>query len=134
MITGGCLCGAVRYEIDARPLGGGLCHCRDCQYRSGGGPSATIALPRAAFRLTRGALRESRTLADSGILVGRSFCEACGTGISAFNPRVADLIPISAGSLDDPDRFSPHAHVWLRSAPAWHAVDRTLPCFEADAG
>lgn len=132
MISGGCACGAVRYEISADPLGGGLCHCRACQYRSGGGPATAIAFPRAAFRLTKGALREYKSVGDSGVEVGRLFCEACGTGISAANERVPEMIPISAGSLDDPNLFVPQAHVWTGSAPAWHFFDPALPAFKGD--
>ncbi|WP_409035303.1 GFA family protein [Phenylobacterium sp.] len=133
-ITGGCMCGAVRYEIDAPPLGGGLCHCRDCQYRSGGGPATAIAFPRAAFRLTQGTLREYWTRSASGGQVGRTFCEVCGTGVSAANSQHPEMIPICAGSLDDPNLFRPQAHVWTGSAPAWHLFDADLPSFPASPG
>ena len=131
-ITGGCLCGAIRYAIDAAPLGGGYCHCRDCQYRSGGGPAAVIAFPRIRYRLTRGSPQPYWSESDRGVRVARFFCPVCGAGISALNENNPEIIPICVGSLDDPSIFKPVAHIWTRSAQPWHRIDRTLARFDAD--
>jgi hypothetical protein len=132
-ITGGCLCGAIRYAIDAEPLGGGYCHCRDCQYRAGGGPATVIVFPREAYHLTQGAPRAYWSVSDRGVRVARLFCPKCGTGISTLNADHPQIIPISVGSLDDPTLFKPLAHIWTRSAPPWHGIDRSLICYEGDA-
>ena len=79
-------------------------------------------------------MREYWSTADSGGKVGRTFCEVCGTAISAMNSQYPEMIPISVGSLDDPSLFSPQAHVWTGSAPAWHLFDADLPSFLANPG
>ncbi len=132
-ITGGCLCGAIRYAIAARPIGGGFCHCRDCQYLSGGTPASVIGFPRKAFRLTKGEPRAYWSTSDRNARVARLFCADCGTRISALNESNPETIPISVGSLDDPSAFTPMAHIWTASAQPWHHIDPSIPCFEADA-
>ena len=130
MVTGGCLCGSIRFEIDARPVGGGFCYCRDCQYTSGGLAGAVLVFPRAAHRLRRGTPNTYWSVSEEGTRVGRSFCPACGTHLSAINPRHPEIIPIRVGVLDDPGVFRPGANLWLRSAQPWHQIDRVLACFE----
>ena len=133
-ITGGCACGSIRYAIDAEPLGGGFCHCRDCQYRSGGGPTAVLAFPRSAYRPIQGSPQSYWTTSDRGVRVARLFCGVCGTGISALNEDNPQIIPISVGSLDDPSIFKPVAHIWTQSAQPWHQIDRSLACFDGNPG
>ena len=55
--TGGCLCGAVRYESAGEPLFSLLCHCRDCQHQSGSAYVAAMRVPAAGFRITKGAAK-----------------------------------------------------------------------------
>ena len=129
-ITGGCLCGSIRYAVDAEPLSGGFCHCRDCQYRCGGGPAAVVAFPRSAYRSVKGTPLAYWSTSESGVRVARLFCVACGTPISALNEHNPQIIPISVGSLDDPSIFKPVAHIWTQSAQPWHGIDRSRVCFD----
>ena len=71
--TGGCACGAIRYEIAAEPIFAAHCQCRDCQKASGTGHGSFMAFPKAAVRLT-GQPRFHESKADSGNTVGRGFC------------------------------------------------------------
>ena len=73
VFRGGCLCGAIRYEITAEPLFGGHCQCRDCQHESGGGHTSFMAFPSDAVKLT-GTPRFYESKADSGNTMGRGFC------------------------------------------------------------
>jgi hypothetical protein len=134
MITGGCLCGAIRFEIEADPIGGGFCYCRDCQIVAGGAPGAVMAFPRTAYRDIGRPPSEYRSVSDAGVEVVRLFCPNCGTHISARNDRRADIIPIRVGVLDDPGVFRPQANLWLRSAQPWHTIDQGLPGFETQPG
>ena len=76
--TGGCLCGQIRYEVNYDTFIAGRCHCRDCQYVSGGEPTAAVAFPSNAVRTVKGLARVFNTCADSGTRVFRAFCAECG--------------------------------------------------------
>jgi hypothetical protein len=126
MITGGCLCGKIRYEADVEWFLAGRCHCRDCQYVSGGEPTVAISVGRDALRI-QGEPRAYRSKADSGVAVFRSFCADCGTPLFSGNEKNAEVIAIKLGSLDDPSKFAPSAHIWTSSAQPWHQIDPNAP-------
>jgi len=130
MVTGGCLCGAIRFEIDADALGGGFCYCRDCQVVSGGMPGAVMVFPRGAYRLLKGDPKIHMSTSDQGVRVGRAFCPDCGTHLSAWNEHHQAIIPVRVGALDQPSAFAPSANLWTRSAQPCHRPDRGLQCFE----
>ena len=77
-MTGGCLCGAVRYECTGEPVFALLCHCRDCQRQSGSAYAAAVRVPAASFRVTQGEPKLYVKTADSGNQVSRAFCPECG--------------------------------------------------------
>ena len=105
--TGGCQCGALRYEYSAAPLVGGNCHCRDYQKASGGAYVPALAVPAPALKIT-GQLKyyESRA-ADSGNTFSRGFCPTCGGRVFGKTSGMPQFMLIAAGSLDDPNRFKP---------------------------
>ena len=84
--TGGCVCGAIRYECSAEPIMTFKCHCRDCQQVTGGGFVAGLLVPASAFRLTKGQLRYHFTPSAAGGKHKRGFCAECGSRITAGNP------------------------------------------------
>jgi hypothetical protein len=128
-MTGGCMCGAVRYQIDAEPVTAFVCHCRACQYVSGGAGAHVLIAPRGSVRLTRGALRTYWSVADSGAQIGRQFCEICGTPIMSDLESQPDLLVIKAGSLDDPAWFKPTANLWTDAAQPWHRMEPGIPSY-----
>ncbi|HEX5514804.1 MAG TPA: GFA family protein [Gammaproteobacteria bacterium] len=130
MFEGGCLCGEVRYRVDGEPLAGMACHCRDCQYLSGGGEANVVVVPRQTLSVTAGKDRVFRSTAESGTEVWRSFCPTCGTPLFAGNAKSSEFVAVKAGSLDDPALFTRQGHVWVSSAPAWHLMEPGLPTAE----
>jgi len=97
-LTGGCLCGAVRYRVEAVAEPATVCHCRMCQ-KAGGGPFmayAPVAL--ADFALTTGALNIFR----SSEIAERGSCGTCGSPLT-YRRLASDGISVSLGSLDDPE-------------------------------
>ena len=132
-ITGGCLCGNVRYEIAAEaPIAARQCWCRVCQYFSGGGGTVNAVFNKDAIRVT-GETRVFTSIADSGAVMRRSFCPTCGTPLfSEAEPR-PHLIVVRAGSLDDPNIGKPGAVIWAKSAPKWACFDPDLPRVEGQA-
>jgi hypothetical protein len=128
MLTGGCACGAVRYEVSADPAMAAHCYCRDCQRASGGAMASVFLVPKPAFKVTKGELKNYESTADSGNKVTRGFCANCGSPIVS-NLAAMPMIAVKAGSLDDPSKFKPGANIYMASAPAWAPVREELPKF-----
>lgn len=122
VITGGCACGAVRFEFEGPPMFGAACHCRACQYAAGGAPTYIVGAARAGFRITKGAPKVYLSKGDSGGDVGRAFCGDCGTPLYSIPPGDAPFVPVKVGALDDPSSFSPQFHIYMESAQPWHQL------------
>ena len=128
--SGGCACGAIRYETDAAPIASNHCQCRDCQRRSGAGHSSYLVFAdRAELRLA-GVAREWRVAGDSGSEKVHAFCPNCGTPVWLGLDAAPRLIAVHAGSLDDPGLFSPQAVTYHAVGAAWDMIDPGLPVFD----
>lgn len=126
-ITGQCLCGQVRVEIDAEPVGCRMCWCRDCQYIASGSPTVNVLFPPESVTFT-GEVGKIRMTADSGNTVERGFCPGCGSQLySATIVGPPMPIRIRAGTLDNPELMAPQAIIWADSAPGWALLDPALP-------
>ncbi|RJF90656.1 GFA family protein [Sphingomonas cavernae] len=128
-VTGGCLCGAVRYTIDAEPIATRICWCRDCQHLAAGNATVNVIFPSDKIAIT-GETRGYESHADSGNVMHRRFCPACGTPLFSEAEVRPHLIIVRAGTLDDPEVARPSATIWTDSAPHWALIDETLPKIE----
>jgi|SRR5579871_412803 len=126
MITGGCLCRAVRYTVTADPIAARFCWCRDCQYFAAGSATVNVVFPAAAVKI-EGPLRDFTSLADSGNRMRRQFCEKCGTPVTSAAEARPHLIILRGGTLDDPEIARPSSAIWTDSAPSWAHLDERLP-------
>jgi hypothetical protein len=97
--TGGCSCGAIRYESAAEPIMMFKCHCRDCQHATGGAFAPGMLLPRETFRFTRGQLRYHFTASLKGGKHKRGFCPECGSRVTGgeFEAGDSPFIGVLAG-------------------------------------
>jgi hypothetical protein len=140
-ITGGCLCGTVRFEASEHPDEIGYCHCRMCQKASGNVFIAYAIFPAAALRITQGKPKFYR----SSAWLHRGFCADCGTPVihrylRTLNlERLADLkgkeiVIAMLGSLDHPEEWPPTQHIGVESQIPWLAIHDDLPrrCTEDD--
>ncbi len=127
--TGGCLCGAVRYEASAAPVATGHCQCIDCRKSSGSGHCSHMGLPEEAVSVT-GETTVYERPADSGNVVGWAFCPICGAAVFSVNSGMKGLIFLRASSLDDPEVFKPQMVVYTKRAASWDHIDPALPAFE----
>lgn len=129
-VTGGCLCGAVRYDCTEPPTEGFFCHCTLCQKYSGNLFSATVQFAGSAFKFTKGELKYYR----SSSMGKRGFCANCGSPV-AF---VYDDLPnvwIRIGSLDHPEdwpmtkdaSWGPSVHLHTDTKVPWHEITDGLP-------
>jgi hypothetical protein len=128
-LTGGCACGAIRFEIAGSLMGVGVCHCRDCQKASGGGPNYVGLAPKVAFAVIMGEPRIYWSQAASGAEVGRAFCADCGTPLWSISGPDMPFYPVKLGALDDASGLTPSIHLYTESAPPWHLMHEGLPQF-----
>jgi hypothetical protein len=126
-ITGGCLCGKVRYEITVdAPSGVRVCWCRVCQYLSAGGGTVNAIFRKGAMTVA-GETAIYTSVADSGAVMHRTFCPACGTPLFSEAEPTPHRIVVRVGTLDDPELGKPGGVIWARSAPTWACFDPDLP-------
>ena len=117
-MTGGCLCGKVRYTAEADPVFTVVCHCRNCQKQAGTSFSIVVAVPDVAISTT-GPIKTYDDTGDSGKPVHRKFCPYCGSPVITEVDAMPGLALIKAGTLDDTKWLKPTMDVYCSSAQPW---------------
>ena len=133
---GQCLCGAVSYESAAPPLMLMKCHCRDCQYISGGEASAIISLPKEGFKIS-GEVKTYSVSGQSGKQVHRRFCPKCGTHIYSEADIVSDpIIFVKAGTMDKQavKELKTGMEMWIDNANPFSHIDESAPSSGGNPG
>ena len=122
-ITGGCLCGKIRYTV-SQPLQNIIaCHCTHCQKVSGAGASHNALVPASAVTFTAGQPRLFEDTAQSGNLLKRYFCGDCGSPIYSQRAKVPELMVLKVGTLDAPGELKLVMNIWTNSARPWMHID-----------
>lgn len=124
LLTGGCLCGAVRYEIATPPLGTSYCHCEDCRRASGAPAVAWTFFRSSSLRFTASPPKTLHWAERE-----RTFCPHCGTPISFFDPSIPQIFEVTTASLDRPEDFPPGDHNWVSDRLPWFPTGDGLPEF-----
>ncbi|WP_199252589.1 GFA family protein [Chachezhania sediminis] len=128
-MTGGCYCGALRYAVTQPPVTGGQCHCRACQYFSGGNVNFYMLIPSDSFAYTAGT-PASYTRPDKENAVTRDFCATCGTHVTTRRPGLKQLV-LKIGTLDDPALFpGPQMAIFTEEGQPFHIIPDGVPAFE----
>jgi hypothetical protein len=127
--TGGCLCGALRYEANAAPLFAGHCYCVDCRKASGSGFVPFMGFASSAVRFS-GPSRQFISKAVHGGDAVRNFCPTCGGLVFGGGVGESDSFTIYAGSLDEPASFHPTIAIFASSRVAWALIPQGLKVFE----
>jgi hypothetical protein len=125
-ISGGCLCGAVRYEIEAEPITTRVCWCKLCQKIGAGSGTVNVAFRSDKIKVT-GELRDYQCIADSGNKMHRQFCPQCGTPVFTGSEARPHILAVRAGTLDDAEIGKPAITIWTSAAPSWAVFDPDLP-------
>jgi len=126
-ITGGCLCGEVRYAAPIEPQFQSQCYCRECQYISGGHPNVIIGLSAKGLCYTKG---EPTVFERPGMNLpaSREFCGRCGTHILSRVPSFPDFVMVKVGTLDEPSMYKgPRSNAQLADAQTFHYIDPNVP-------
>ena len=130
---GGCRCGAVRYVCNSEPAMMAHCHCRDCQYSSGGPYATLVIVPEDSLEIT-GTVKDFSLTADSGKDVTRKFCPECGTPVFSKPEVLEGMMVIKAPSMDDPSWIEPAFHMFTDSDQPWTEVSGEIPSFGKGPG
>lgn len=118
-LTGGCACGAIRYEVTEEPIFQLICHCTDCRKASGSAFAEVLLVATDRLSMLGREPKFHSVKADSGRTISRGFCDTCGSPIMAQRQDAPQLAFIQAGSLDDPMVFKPAVEVYTcRAHPA----------------
>ena len=125
--TGGCLCGAVRYEITGTVSNPCFCHCVSCRRAAGAAPVAWGTCARQALRITHGTLSEFRSSPPAW----RGFCARCGTPLTYRHEQRPGDIDVTLATLDEPARISPQKHVWVADKLPWVTISDGLQQHQA---
>jgi hypothetical protein len=125
--TGGCGCGAVRFTLDAPPVGAAYCHCTRCQRRSGTAASPSVRVAPGSFRLLQGE-DLLRAWSPPGGGFDKLFCAACGSAISANDPATGLVAAVRFGAFDEDPGVRPQWRQYVADAAAWEPIpDDGLP-------
>ena len=127
--SGGCLCGAIKYEFDKSNLiSAHHCHCIDCQKSTGSGKSTILMLPAQAI-LMDGELKFYTSPTSSARNMSRGFCQECGSPVLSFIKEMQEVNFLKAGSLDDSSWLKIDSNFYSSSAHSWSPIDDDILSF-----
>ncbi len=123
--TGGCMCGAVRYEATGAPLSTIHCHCTSCRKHSGAPVVTLVGYKADQVNFTKG----ERKIYESSKGVGRAFCGLCGTTLTweGDGGELGPLVEFLISTLDDPNAFAPQCHLHHAERISWMETSDNLP-------
>lgn len=125
MLTGRCLCGALRYQIAAAPLAMYHCHCGQCRRATGSSFATNIVVKSESFELTAGA--DALASFESSAGKRRYFCSRCGSPIFSASEATPQIRSVRSGTLDADPGLRPSAHIWVGSKSPWFEICDDLP-------
>lgn len=128
-LKGGCFCGAIKYSVTSKPTLRAQCHCRACQYFSGGGPNYFMLISPDDIHFTGATPSKYRNPAKPDA-VTRSFCGTCGTHLTTERPGLREIV-LKAGTLNDPSAFrGAKIAIYCEEKQDWHLVPEGMPTFD----
>jgi hypothetical protein len=131
--TGRCYCGDIEYSASGDPAIKVQCHCRECQYISGGSANVTIGMPADGFKYTKGKPQQfQRSDLEDGVT--REFCGKCGTQLLSMAPGLPGVQLIKVGSMDEPSLFTPDIAIFTVDQQNFQHVPDGMPSFERMPG
>lgn len=128
MVTGGCLCGEIRYEIDGEITEVSHCHCGMCRKMHGAAFATFGTVEREHLRWLSG--EEYMQIYDSSAGLERVFCSRCGSSLLCRSDKAPGVDYIALGTFDGDPGFRPEYHIWVGSKAPWYTITDDLPRFE----
>jgi hypothetical protein len=130
-LTGGCMCGAVRYRISEKPVASGLCHCNRCRPQSGSAFSTVIIIKRSTFQI-EGETTVFEDVGASGLRVGRRGCARCGSPLTTEPDVAPDIMFVKAGGIDNNEWFQPAMELFVTRRRPWVTPVPGIPQFDGN--
>jgi hypothetical protein len=127
---GGCLCGTIRYEVNAEPQRIHNCHCDTCRKVTGSAFATNIFLAKDDIVITQGKPKSFSHIADSGNTVVKEFCANCGSQLFGQGTGRPGVKNIKVGSIDDASFVQPIANLYVKRALPFIQIDPSLDCFD----
>ena len=127
VVSGGCMCGAVRYEATGAPQGSGYCHCRSCRHHTGAPIVAFVVFTADQVEWLSG----DRTVFESSPGILRAFCRDCGTSLTY---ECSELVELHISTLDNPDEFPPNEHTHYGERISWFETADKLTRYKGTLG
>lgn len=127
MLTGGCYCGAIRYETSDATIHRAVCHCTICRRTSGAPCVAWLTVAADSYRLSHGRPTSFRSSPHGT----RTFCSTCGTQLTFADDGLPAEIDVTTASLDDPALVPPQVHIFTGTAIPWLVLGDDLPRYIA---
>lgn len=128
--SGGCQCGAVRYQVTVEPLTLYRCHCTDCQKQSGSAFGLSMVVPIEGFVIVQGAPNSFQKIAESGNPSTCHYCPSCGTRLYHQRDANPGVCVVKPGTLDDTSWLAPIGNMWTRSAQPGSEIDPEMVNYE----
>ena len=126
--SGQCLCGNIQFKIKGEPVWSGYCHCESCRRFTGSVVTSWLGIKNSDLVFTRG-----QPVKFEAAGIDRSFCSICGSSLTYEANYFPNYIQVHIGSLDNPNKIEPLAHVHFAEKIEWFDVDDKLPRFEGSA-
>ena len=125
--TGGCHCGAIRYQVDGEPITHALCHCTNCRRHAGAPMVGWTMYSQSALTIIKGTPKIYHSSKDGR----RHFCADCGTGLFYVNAVILPcIIDIQSATYDDPNVVPARIQIQIAERIEWMKDAHTLPTFE----
>ena len=128
-VTGGCLCGAVRFEYSGPLAPAGYCHCEDCRRAAGSAFNISVGCELKTFAVLSGNIKHHTKRADSGHVLSRHFFADCGSPLYTSSPKHPAVIYVKGGAFDNPDVVAPATQAWMSSQVTWADIPSDLAGF-----
>ena len=130
-ITGGCLCGAIRYEIDGKPFRTANCHCDDCRKSTGSAFATNLFFKEVQITILQGIPKKFKHLADSKGTMIKEFCGNCGSQIFGSGSNRLEAKYIKVGSIDDASFVKPDVNLYTAHALNYSHIDDKIDSFRS---
>lgn len=129
VVTGGCLCGAVRYRCVGRPDSVGLCQCERCQRQSGSAFLIAMVFAKKNVTIEQGDLQVFKAVADDGSSLARHFCPRCGSSVMVTLDRYPQIRSMMGGTVDDKSHIQPEFSLWCSSGQPWLKLPESIALY-----
>lgn len=128
--TGGCLCGAVRYEVSGDPIRVANCHCDDCRKVTGAAFATNVFVKEDDLTIQSGDLGSYSHQSDSGNTMTKKFCSNCGSQVFSEGTGSPGAVGIKVGSIDDASNIKPQITVYAARALPFVQIDEDTEIFQ----